>query len=141
MPDRIRGRKRGNQRPLRVYSPSYVSLVWISILLIYGFATVAAAEQNMAPVSTSAIISDRLEIITFLCGSLSAREKSKLTDEVGREAWLFKRTAGCDKGAPKAATSRLLINVAAPGRGPRRLFGRSLGVDFRECTLACIIRR
>jgi hypothetical protein len=36
-----------------VYSPSYVSLVWISILLIYGFATVAAAEQNMAPVSTS----------------------------------------------------------------------------------------
>jgi hypothetical protein len=78
-------RELGNQRPLRVYSRSYVSLVWVSILLISGFAPVAVADQNMATVSTSAIISDHLEIITFLCGSLSAREKNQLTDEAARE--------------------------------------------------------
>jgi hypothetical protein len=58
--------------------------VWVSILLISSFAPVAAADQNMA-VSTSAIISDRLEIVSFLCGSLSAREKAQLTDEIERE--------------------------------------------------------
>ena len=92
-------RELDNQRPFRVYSPSYLSFVWVSIQLISGFAPVAAADQNMAPVSTSAIISDHLEIITFLCGSLSAREKKQLTDEIEREISKDPRRGKLKKGS------------------------------------------